>query len=201
VAQFHDQAERYLARMRAGVPSYDRLQEELARASDGLAVRAVLDLGTGSGETARRVLAHHPGARLVGVDASAAMLAIARERLDGADGALHVGRLEDALPPGPFDLVVTALAVHHLDSAAKRDLFGRVRDALAPGGRFVMADVVEPAQPPAHPTPLDRSVDRPERVDDLVRWLRDSGLDAAVAWSEGDLAVVRGDRVAGGSRG
>jgi len=41
------------------------------------------------------------------------MLAHARRVLARAD--LRVSRLEDELPPGPFDLVVSALAVHHLD--------------------------------------------------------------------------------------
>ena len=34
-----------------------------------------------------------------------------------------VARLEDPLPPGPFDLVVSALAGHYLDGPTKADLF------------------------------------------------------------------------------
>jgi tRNA (cmo5U34)-methyltransferase len=37
-----------------------------------------------------------------------------------------VSRLEDALPVGNIDLVVSALAVHHLDGAGKADLFARI---------------------------------------------------------------------------
>ena len=43
---------------------------------------------------------------------------------------LRVSRLEDALPEGNFDLVVSALAVHHLDGAGKADLFARVAARL-----------------------------------------------------------------------
>ena len=89
------------------------------------------------------MLAAHPGARLVGIDASAQMLAEAN--LPGAD--LAVGRLEDPLPNGPFDLVVSCLAVHHLDGAGKRDLFERIATVLVPGGRFVLADVIVPTDP------------------------------------------------------
>jgi len=53
-----------------------------------------------------------------------------------------VGRLQDPLPAGPFELVFTALAVHHLDGAGKRHLFRRVREAVAADGLFVLADVV-----------------------------------------------------------
>jgi tRNA (cmo5U34)-methyltransferase len=39
-----------------------------------------------------------------------------------------VHRLEDPPPEGNFALVVSALAVHHLDGAGKADLFARVAD-------------------------------------------------------------------------
>ena len=70
----------------------------------------------------------------VGIDASEAMLGRARERLPDAD--LRLQRLEDELPSGPFDLVVSALAVHHLDGAGKRELFARVARVLRPGRRI-----------------------------------------------------------------
>jgi tRNA (cmo5U34)-methyltransferase len=57
---------------------------------------------------------------------------------------LRVSRLQDPLPEGNFDLVVSALAVHHLDGAGKADLFARVADRLRPGGRFVLGAVLMP---------------------------------------------------------
>src|SRR4051794_19908602 len=112
----------YLAEMLEEIPGYEELQEAVAAQARGT---NILELGTGTGETALRVLAHTPGARWTGIDASAAMLAAARARLpETAD--LRVQRLEDPLPEGSFDLVVSVLAVHHLDANAKRDLFTRV---------------------------------------------------------------------------
>ena len=43
---------------------------------------------------------------------------------------------------GPWDAVVSALAIHHLEDAAKKDLFVRIRAALRPGGLFVNAEQV-----------------------------------------------------------
>ncbi len=57
---------------------------------------------------------------------------------------LQVRAIEDELPSGPFDLVASALCVHHLEGELKRDLFARVFAVLAPGGRFVLGDVVVP---------------------------------------------------------
>ena len=175
------------------VPGYDRLQAAVARVSRGPAVERILDLGVGTGETSVRVRDVHPGAELVGVDVNDAMLAAARSRLPDAD--LRVGRLEDPLPEGPFDLVVTALAVHHLDAAGKADLFARVAARLRPGGRFVIADLIVPVAPADVVTEIDGVYDQPSSLADQLAWLERAGLDAAVVWVERDLAVVVAERL------
>ena len=175
------------------VPNYARLQDELTAATTGAA--EILDLGTGTGETARRVLDRHPGARLTGVDESEEMLAAARETLAGRAVHLQPGRMEDALPRGPFDLVVSALAVHHLDGAGKADLFARIHAVLRPGGRFVMADVIVPEDPADSVVPLSPEYDLPSPLGDLLAWLGQAGFTAAVTWRDRDLAVIAADRV------
>jgi tRNA (cmo5U34)-methyltransferase len=188
--QFHLDPETYLDAVRAEVPVYDDLQRAVASATEGRAVARVLDLGTGTGETARGVLALHPDATLIGVDASADMVAIAAAALPEAD--VRVGRLEDPLPAGPFDVVTSALAVHHLTD--KQALFHRVADALAPDGLFVLADVVVPDDPGDAVTPLEAGVDRPDTLVDQLRWLAEAGLEPAVVWQHRDLVVVAADR-------
>jgi 2-succinyl-5-enolpyruvyl-6-hydroxy-3-cyclohexene-1-carboxylate synthase len=184
--------ETYLAFIRReGVPGYDRLQEEAVAATLGLAASSILELGTGTGETARRLLEAHPDASLLGLDANEDMLAAARERLDPARAALELRRLEDALPDGPFDLVASALAVHHLQAAGKADLFARVRAVLAPGGRFVLADVVVPEDERERSTPLSE-FDFPSTVAQQLGWLEEAGFEATVTWRERDLAVLVG---------
>jgi tRNA (cmo5U34)-methyltransferase len=126
------------------------------------------------------------------------MLAVARQRL--GDVPTVVADLTDPLPAGPFDAVVSALAIHHLDDAGKRDLFARIRAVLRPGGVFVNAEQV------CGPTPADQaryevaherdaralgsddaewdaavvrmSHDRCATVEDQVAWLRAAGFDA-----------------------
>ena len=193
--QFHFKPSSYLELMRAEVPAYDRPQEELAAASArGSRVGRILELGTGTGETARRLLARHPGARLVGIDTSEAMLAVARQSLPSEFVDLRVASLEQPLPDGSFDLVASALCVQHLDGPAKAELFRRVRDALAPGGRFLLADVVVPADPADARTPLTPGFDRPSTVAEQLIWLVEAGFEARVAWAEGDLAVLVAER-------
>jgi tRNA (cmo5U34)-methyltransferase len=193
VGQFHFTPERYLELMHAEVPDDERIQDELAAATGGVAAQAVLELGVGTGETARRVLDRHPGAGLVGIDESEEMLAAARAALRGRDVDLRARRLQDPLPPGPFDLAVSAFAVHHLDAGGKADLFARLAAVLVPGGRFVLADVVVPADPADAVTPLDAGFDLPDTVPDQLRWLAEAGFQAEEIWSKRDMAVLVAD--------
>jgi len=176
----------YLVEMSAEIPGYAELQDAVATATEGIDALTVLELGTGTGETALRVLALHPGAAWTGIDSSEAMLARARERLPPAD--LRLGRLEDALPPGPFDLVVSALAVHHLDADGKRDLFTRVAQLT---DVFVLGDVVVPERPGDAVIEIDGVYDVPSTAAEQVAWLRDAGFDVAVTPIRADLAVFR----------
>jgi tRNA (cmo5U34)-methyltransferase len=187
--QFHFDPSTYVETIRAEVVGYDRLQDELVAAS-GAGARRILELGTGTGETALRLLARHPGASLVGIDVNPGMLAAAGEALPDDRVELRVGRLQDALPSGPFDLVASALCIHHLDGSEKADLFRRVGDVLEPGGRFVIGDVVEPVDPADARTPLTPGYDKPSTLQAQLEWLADAGFEASKSWSDGDLAVI-----------
>ena len=55
--------------------------------------------------------------------------------------------LDAPLPAGRWDAVVSALAIHHLEHAAKRDLYARIHAALSPGGVFVNAEQVSAPSP------------------------------------------------------
>jgi tRNA (cmo5U34)-methyltransferase len=192
MTQWHWDPETYLKNMLEEVPAYPELQDRTTAATAGLEVHDMLELGVGTGETARRVCELHPDARLVAIDSSAEMLERARAAFPNAD--LRLARLEDPLPRGPFDLVYSALAVHHLDGAGKRDLFRRVAEVLRPEGMFVLADVVVPDDPADVVTPIDWVMDLPDRADDQVDWLRDAGFDVERLWSYKDLAVMRARR-------
>jgi tRNA (cmo5U34)-methyltransferase len=134
------------------------------------------------------VLAAHPQARLVGIDESEAMLAEA-----DISGDLRVSRLEDPLPKGPFDLVVSCLVVHHLEAEGKHDLFRRIAAVLRPDGRFVLADVIVPDRDEDAVTPTTPGFDKPDRLADQLEWLSETGFAAETTWSWKDLAVVRAD--------
>jgi tRNA (cmo5U34)-methyltransferase len=183
--------ESYLAMMREAVPGYDRLEDEVAAAA-GVGAKSILELGTGTGETARRLLDRHQDAQLIGIDASPGMVNVARDSLPCDRVSLLVRRLDDPLPEGPFDLVVSALAVHHLEGARKAELFRCIASRLDPAGRFVLADVVDPVNPSYVVTAIDSEVDHPSKLDEQLAWLEAAGLFPEVTWTHRDLVVVVG---------
>src|SRR3712207_4681170 len=86
----------------------------------------VLDLGCGDGELARWCV-ERGARRVVGVDLSARMLALARERT--ADGRVQLVRTaieQAAFAPGSFDLVASSFALHYVADYA--GVVGRVFD-------------------------------------------------------------------------
>jgi tRNA (cmo5U34)-methyltransferase len=186
VADYEWDPQTYLQTMHDEIPGYEELQDAVAAASAG---QNVLELGTGTGETALRVLARNPGARWTGIDASEAMLRQAQRRLPGA--SLKLGRLEDPLPEGPFDLAVSCLAVHHLDGEAKRDLFRRV---AAVAESFVLGDLVVPRRPEDGVVYVDWEMDLPSSVADQLDWLEQAGFQAEADHVRPDLAVLTAKR-------
>jgi tRNA (cmo5U34)-methyltransferase len=195
MGQFHFEPDSYLEYVRLEVPAYDELEETVAGAAGAVHAERILDLGAGTGETARRVLERQPAARIVLLDSSAEMLALAREIVPGERlERVLVQRLEDPLPAGPFDLVVSALAIHHLESEDKQALFRRIAEVLRPVGRIVLADLVVPDDPERAPTPVSSPFDRPDRLDDQLTWIGVTGLEPSVIWSRDDLVVISADR-------
>ncbi len=174
-AQFHSDPDTYLDAIRAEVPRYDQLQDA-AIAAIPFAPGRVLELGVGTGETTRRLIAAHPEAEVTGLDSSPEMVFRAREL--GIE--VRMARMEDPLPDGPWDLVISVLSVHHLTPEQKRDLFRRVRDHSR---ALVLGDVVAADVQVA---PIEAGVDFPEPAADLAEW---SGGE--VVWAADDLAVIR----------
>jgi tRNA (cmo5U34)-methyltransferase len=183
--------EDFLELMHDEIPRYDELQDETAAATESVSATRILELGFGTGETTRRVLARHPGARLIGIDGSSRMLAAIQ--VEGAE--FRRAELTEPLPEGPFELVVSCLTVHHLDAEGKRDLFRRIAEVLTGDGVLVFGDVIAPEDPADVFTPLTPDYDFPDTLADQLTWLREAGFDAETTWVRGDVAVVRARRL------
>jgi tRNA (cmo5U34)-methyltransferase len=173
----------------------------------------VADLGAGSGLFSERVSAAHPNARFTLFDASAKMLDKARERFAERGGRFQFRRerLEEFRQPGRYDLVLSSLAIHHLEHSEKRDFFRAVFAALRPGGAFINVDQVR-GEPPfgdlywstwlskvrasaAPESRIQSSIERRQRfdrdagLDEQLQWLRDAGFQADCIYKHYFVAV------------
>jgi SAM-dependent methyltransferase len=102
---------------------------------DPAGVQSVLDLGCGSGLLAVELIER--GYEVVGVDASAEMLAVARERL-GPEVRLHRTTLPDLALEGAFDATVSTLdGFNYLSPVQLGRTTAAVADRLRPGGWLV----------------------------------------------------------------
>jgi ubiquinone/menaquinone biosynthesis C-methylase UbiE len=144
------------------------------------AVLEVLDVGAGYGVVSEEVLQAFPAARITLQDYSQPMLDRARQRL-----ADHSGRLRyvlcDLVDPswpqqvgGPFDLAVSAIAIHNLHNPEKTFACYRgIHDVLKPGGCFLNCD---------------RFV---EGIEPHLAALREAGFgDVGCPWQEAPRAIL-----------
>jgi tRNA (cmo5U34)-methyltransferase len=161
MGQFDWKPEIYLERIRAEIPAYDELQAQ-AVAAIPFPPERVLELGMGTGETTRRLIEAHPDAWVVGLDSSPDMVFRARQSYDD----VQLARMEDPLPDGPWDLVISVLSVGQLDDAQRQNLCRQVKTQSR---SLVIGDVF-----------------KNDQHQDLVSW-----CNGEVTWQEGDLAVVR----------
>jgi SAM-dependent methyltransferase len=173
----------------------------------GRRVERVLDLGTGDGHMLAAIRKAHPALEGVGIDISPSLLTAARRRFDG-DGAIHLIEhdLAQALPGdlGTFDVVISALAIHHLRDARKRSLYADAFRLLRAGGVCCNVDVVaaptrelhrraqaafgfgpEDEHPSDQPAPLQAQLD----------WLENAGFtNVDCHWKWLELAVLGGEK-------
>jgi cyclopropane fatty-acyl-phospholipid synthase-like methyltransferase len=166
-------------------------------------MKRVLDLGTGDGRLIALLRDRRPDAATIGVDFSQPMLDRAARRF--ADDPLVEFREHDLAEPipldAPFEAVVSALALHHLDDERKRTLFAEVHELLAPGGVFVNLDLVAAVTPEEHERfrqaigrPQDDPADRLADLCEQLDWLRHAGfetVDCHFKWLQLALVVAR----------
>jgi len=161
---------------------------------------AVLDIGAGTGLLSAFLLDKYPDAHLTLMDISENMLDMARKRFaTRPDTAYIVCDYSRSELGGPYDLVCSALSIHHLSPADKRRLFQGIFMALNPGGLFVNADQAEgetlyfrqrfldywneflqsgSLTKAQHYEILKRrdTLDRNEKLSDQLAWLKDAGF-------------------------
>lgn len=104
----------------------------------------MLELGAGTGLLSAMILEAIPCAHLTLVDLAPQMLEQARQRLTAQAARANILEADylRADLGGPYQSVISALSIHHLEDQDKRTLFAKIIALLAPGGVFINADQV-----------------------------------------------------------
>lgn len=161
--------------MRSLHVSEEAVEEAIQEVLGAGPYNAVLDLGTGTGRMLQLIAPH--ARRLVGLDASHAMLTVARSNLEQA-GLNHVQLRQGdiyALPidRNSFDLVIIHQVLHFLDDPARA--IREAAAALAPGGHLLIIDFA------AHELEFLREKHAHRRLgfsrEQMIAWLGETGLD------------------------
>lgn len=101
----------------------------------------VLDLGAGTGLLSYYWYKECKTAEYVLVDIAEEMLNISRKRFNGLSNICHQTLdYTKEFPEKEFDAVISALSIHHLDAAQKKELFMRIYAKLPAGGVFANYD-------------------------------------------------------------
>jgi SAM-dependent methyltransferase len=190
---------------RAELPHAADAERMLVEHLIGGEVGRMLDLGSGDGHMIALLRADWPDATAIGLDLSPTLVEAARRRFSAAQEVrIEAHDLMEPLPPGlgQFDVVVSALAIHHLPDERKRELFAEAFELLRPTGAFYDLDVV--ASPTTELHNLSQAAfgfdgraqdtsDQPARLEDQLSWLREAGFEGVDCfWKWLELSLVGG---------
>ncbi|HBF39103.1 MAG TPA: class I SAM-dependent methyltransferase [Firmicutes bacterium] len=101
----------------------------------------LLDLGCGTGLELDEIFKIHPAMQVTGIDLTAAMLDVLKQKHPGKDMTLIQANYFDYdFGTGKFDAVLSFQTMHHFPHAKKIELYSRIYSALKPGGKYIECD-------------------------------------------------------------
>jgi len=159
----------------------------------------VLDMGSGTGLFSHILLQKYPNAKMTLIDVSDQMLAVARKRFrEYKDFQFIVGDYTTHNFSEKFDIVISALSIHHLTALKKENLYRKCYGILGENGVFVNVDQVLSPSPQIeglfsklwrdfveksglHKEEIAKAYERvgfdnPSSLADQLRWLNGAGF-------------------------
>ncbi|MCG8650888.1 MAG: class I SAM-dependent methyltransferase [Pirellulales bacterium] len=139
---FDELTEDYTTTIERCFPRYREMLWALLDYLPETPVERILELGCGTGNLSVLLHERFPTAAMVMVDVSPESLDQCRARFPAGDQCQF--QQEDfrqlAYQDGAFDLIVSSIAIHHLNSQEKQQLFAKLFDWLKPEGTLAYAD-------------------------------------------------------------
>lgn len=141
--QFNAIAREYDVNRKKFIPCFQDFYENTTKfiAFNITEPRRILDLGAGTGLLTYFWYKEFPAAEYVLVDIAGKMLDTARKRFNGLEGvSFCLSDYSKRLPDNDFDVIISALSIHHLEHEDKRALFEKIHEKLPTGGLFANYD-------------------------------------------------------------
>lgn len=141
---FEEEAQEFDTIIKKLIPKYCEMVDVLTGAIpfSNAARFSMIDLGCGTGTVSKAVKDIFPNVDVTCIDIAEKMLEIAKDKI-GGDVVCIQGDFATFEFPKKYDLVVSSLALHHLeDDVAKLDFYKKIYAALNDNGVFINIDVV-----------------------------------------------------------
>jgi len=201
--QFDSIAERYDKQRRQLIPCFDDFYNLPLSVLDFSGEEpGVLDIGSGTGLFSSILLQKYPKAKITLIDLSDNMLAVARARFaDYKNFQFIAGDYTAHEFSDTFDIIISALSIHHLPAAEKEKLYHKCYKMLRANGVFINADQVLSPSPQTESlfsnlwkASIEKSglskdeimgsyermrFDNPSSLADQLAWLRAAGFETA----------------------
>jgi tRNA (cmo5U34)-methyltransferase len=159
---FEEEAEVFDELIRKLIPSYEDMINSLVLAIPfhGKEKIKVLDLGCGTGNISLKVKERFPGAHITCVDLAENMIEMARLKLSSYhDIEFERDDFRDLDFDEDYDVVVSSLALHHMQPEEQRSFYRRIMGFLKKGGVFYNADIILGSTPHLNQVYLDKWVE------------------------------------------
>lgn len=141
--QFNLIAKEYDSKREKFIPCYEDFYENTTKfiAANIKQPHSILDLGAGTGLLTSFWYKYFPSSIYILVDIANDMLKIAKRRFTGINNILfNTLNYAETLPADDFDIVISALSIHHLCDNDKVKLFNALYSRLPQEGIFVNYD-------------------------------------------------------------
>jgi tRNA (cmo5U34)-methyltransferase len=144
VSKFDQVAHEYDNQRKKLIPCFDDFYNvSVSIAEVGNECPTILDLGAGTGLLSSLMLKRYPTANLTLIDISEKMMEVAKSRLAGNHNVKYiVDDYTNYVFESKFDIIVSALSIHHLADTDKKSLYKNTFNNLREGGLFINADQI-----------------------------------------------------------
>jgi tRNA (cmo5U34)-methyltransferase len=185
----------------------------------------ILDLGSGTGQTALKILKKFPNAKIDGIDISNNMIEQSKIRLKNYLDRIKF-KEEDIIDSKfikKYDAVVSVLCIHHLNSKQKQEFFKKIFETLDKEGIFIIGDIIKfDTEKETKEKEKEwknylvsklgeekaefwfdnyKEEDLPDSINNQLKWLRNVGFkETKCLWRHMNYAVFYGKKQTGGAR-